>query len=230
MHVEIHKAQDRGKSDIDWLKTRYSFSFADYYHPQRLGFGKLLVLNDDIIAPGKGFPAHSHQNMEIITIVIKGELAHQDSTGGKGVIKPGEVQVMSAGTGVRHSEFNNSKTEPVELFQTWILPKKQNIKPRYDQTKYQLKPNIPTVLASNKGIGLHIEQDAAVSLLELEKTKSITLALAKNHGAYVFVVEGDITVADENLKNRDALAITQTTSYSITATKNSKLILFDVPI
>ncbi|MBI2573406.1 pirin family protein [Candidatus Woesearchaeota archaeon] len=229
MSLEIHKASDRGYTKEDWLTSYHSFSFNEYYNPHKTRFGKLVVLNDDTIAPSEGFPTHSHQNMEIITIVTRGELTHRDSTGGNGTINSGEVQVMSAGKGVKHSEFNNSSTDLVHLFQIWIEPKNNNIKPRYDQTTYSLQPNIPTLLASNHG-GLHIEQDATVSILHLELSKSLTFHVPQDHGAYVFLIEGELQILNHLLHKRDAAAITHFRSYSIKSIKDSTILIFTVPL
>ncbi len=168
MKKTIYKADSRGHSDHGWLKTNFSFSFADYYNPERIRFGMLRVLNDDTIQPGMGFGTHPHDNMEIVTIPLKGELAHKDSTGGKGIIKANEIQAMSAGSGVTHSEFNNSQTDEVSLLQIWVFPKEKNIEPRYDQKTFnpeERKNILKTVVSPDKNSdALWINQDAYFSL------------------------------------------------------------------
>ena len=177
MKTVIHKAESRGTADHGWLKSWHSFSFADYYDPDRIHFGALRVLNDDIIHGGKGFGTHAHQNMEIITIPLEGALRHRDSMGHEKVIQKGEVQIMSAGTGVQHSEFNDSPTVAVNLLQIWILPKEMNIKPRYDQKVFSLSDRankFQTVVSPSGQEGsVAINQDAYFSLVDLKKGKSL---------------------------------------------------------
>src|SRR3989344_9226327 len=191
MRIEFHKAELRGKGDAGWLHSRFSFSFSDYYNPKRMGFGKLRVLNDDIIEPGQGFGAHSHANMEIITIVTEGELEHKDSTGVKEVIKTGEIQVMSAGKGIIHSEYNHSTQKQVKLFQIWIETKKKNLPPRHDKKTYQLPKNELTTVVSEiqKDNLLSINQNAKISLGKFEVEKKLEYAISENNGVFIFVIE-----------------------------------------
>ncbi|MDQ1266871.1 MAG: quercetin 2,3-dioxygenase, partial [Bacteroidota bacterium] len=181
MKKTIFKAESRGEADYGWLKTHYSFSFANYYNPQCINFGALRVLNDDIIEGGKGFPMHPHDNMEIITIPLEGALAHQDSMGSSSVIKAGDIQIMSAGSGIIHSEFNHSRDKEVSLLQIWIFPRTKNIKPRYDQKSYKsedYKEQLKCVVApALKNGELLINQDAWLSMGEFSEKKSVKFEL-----------------------------------------------------
>ncbi|MBS3144109.1 pirin family protein [Candidatus Woesearchaeota archaeon] len=232
MQKTIYKAQERGTTKIDWLDSKHSFSFGEYYNEDANGFGDLLVLNDDSIEPNKGFGLHPHNNMEIISIILEGTLQHTDSMGNTGKIHKHEVQVMSAGTGVRHSEVNPSTTEKVNLLQIWITPNQLNVKPRYDQKKFTLKKNTLTTIVSgekNKE-SLFIHQDATINLLELEKGKKSIYTLNPSRGAYLFVIEGTVTVAGETLNPRDALAISDTQTINLEATTDAKILIIDVNI
>ncbi len=177
MKKTIHRADTRGHADHGWLNAHHSFSFANYYNPERIRFGTLRVLNDDIVQPGEGFGTHPHDNMEIVTIPLKGELAHKDNTGNKEVIRPGEVQIMSAGSGLTHSEFNNSKTDEINLLQIWVFPKEKNIKPRYGQKVFKpedRKNKIKTVVSPKDSDALWITQDSYFSLASLDKDKKVS--------------------------------------------------------
>jgi len=232
MEKKIHRAEERGKVEAGWLRSRYSFSFARYYNPERMGFGLLRVLNDDIIEPGRGFDTHPHENMEIVTVVLEGALAHKDNSGGEGVIKPGEVQVMSAGSGVMHSEFNNSKKEKAKLLQIWIETKEDGIKPRYGQKAFRLGRNKLNVLASGeKGKGLYIHQDAVISRALLDKGKEVKYNISgKDNGAYVFVIEGRARIADEELGERDAIGVWNADSLEVSAPSKADVLILDVPM
>lgn len=203
MKYIVHKAEDRGSMNIGWLNAKYSFSFARYYDPNKLGFGYLRVLNDDIIAPSGGFDTHPHDNMEIITIPLRGALAHKDSTGGQGVITNGEVQVMSAGTGVYHSEFNASDKEEVNLLQIWIHPKERNIKPRYDQRKFDLESNLNnlTKLASNQDdSALWINQNAELLLGQYQEPTELKYSpLDPNSYVYLFLIDGEVEIKNKGV-------------------------------
>lgn len=217
-----------------WLHTRYSFSFADWHNPLLMGFGKLRVLNDDIIDARHGFGAHSHRNMEIITIVTEGAVAHKDSMGNDFSVPAGDVQVMSAGTGVTHSESNDSDSR-LALFQIWIEPREMNITPSYAQKQFGLgasKNTLELLAAPNGGEGaLPINQDAYVLSGYFDEGNTFEYKLhAPHHGVYVFVVEGVITVADEQLSARDAIGVWGETSFMVTCTKPSKVLLFEVPL
>ncbi|MDB5190242.1 MAG: pirin family protein [Parcubacteria group bacterium] len=234
MNTVIHRAGDRGRGDYGWLTTRYSFSFADWYNPARTGFGKLLVINDDRISADNGFGMHQHRDMEIITIVTSGTLTHKDSMGNVGTVVAGEVQVMSAGTGVAHSEYNASTMDSLELFQIWILPKELGIAPRYGQTQIsdaneqgltQLVGPLDTTL------GLGINQDAYISKVTLDADKKLSYAMhQEGNGAYVFVVSGSIEIAGESLFARDAIGITDTSAVEISVEESAEFLIIEVPI
>ena len=231
----LHKAAQRGSADYGWLKANYYFSFAQYHHPEKVHFGLLRVLNDDTIAGGGGFPTHPHDNMEIVTIPLSGALQHKDSTGGQGIIKAGDVQIMSAGTGVQHSEFNASKDEAVNLFQLWVFPKQKNITPRYDQQTFKESERVnqwQIVVSPNKvGNALWINQDAQFALTKLEAGKSINYknAFAKN-GVYLVVINGLIKIGDIIAAQRDAVGIYDTDNFTITASEDAELLAVEVPM
>ncbi|MES2225909.1 MAG: pirin family protein [Patescibacteria group bacterium] len=233
MQTIIHHAEDRGKGDYAWLTTRYSFSFANWYDPKRLGFGALLVINDDRIEPEQGFGTHQHENMEIITIVTSGTLTHKDSMGNVGTIGAGEVQVMSAGTGVAHSEYNASETEPLMLFQIWIRPNVRDVEPRYDQKQFPTDTRGFTKLVgpvgSSDSLGIH--QDAYITSATLAAGDSHTYDIRKEgNGIYAFVVSGTPAIAGVPLRARDALGITETDSFELTADTPAQVLLIEVPI
>jgi redox-sensitive bicupin YhaK (pirin superfamily) len=234
MKTVIHRAGDRGRGDYGWLTTRYSFSFTDWYDPARTGFGRLLVINDDRISPDNGFGMHQHRDMEIITIVMKGTLTHKDSMGNVGTVGAGEVQVMSAGTGVAHSEYNASSTEALELFQIWILPKELGIAPRYAQAHIGATSNKQfTVLVGPEGTkeGLGINQDAFISKVVLEEGKDFSYSLhAEGNGSYVFVVSGSVEIEGEALFARDAAGISEADALKIVATAQTELLIIEVPM
>ena len=235
MKKTIHKANTRGFADFGWLHSHHTFSFSSYYNPNRMQFGALRVLNDDIVQPAMGFGAHGHENMEIVSIPIIGELAHKDSMGTAKVIYPGEVQIMSAGIGLRHSEFNNSETNIVNFLQIWVLPKERGIKPRYDQKEFLVSDRMntfQTVVSPEKdSSALWINQDSYFSLANLEKGKSIDykIKLAGN-GAYLFLIDGSVSVDGETFEKRDGVGIAETDSFSITANENAEILLIEVPM
>ncbi len=232
MKKEIHKSEQRGKSELGWLHSRFSFSFADYYNPKRIGFGKLLVFNDDIIEPGYGFGSHFHSNMEIISIPIEGGLAHKDSTGVKEVIKVGEIQVMSAGSGVVHSEYNNSKKEPGKFFQIWIETKKHGIKPRYDKKKVNIKKNLLELVVSGNESDkvLYINQNAKIYLGKFDKNKTITHKIDYNNGVFVFLIEGSLDINGNILNNRDSIEIREASEIILKTISDSYFIIIEVPM
>lgn len=235
MKTVLHRAADRGEADYGWLKAKYYFSFAHYHEPSKVHFGLLRVLNDDIVAGGGGFPTHPHDNMEIVTIPHTGALQHKDSTGGQGVIKAGDVQIMSAGSGVEHSEFNASPTESVNLFQLWVFPKKRNITPRYDQRNFSIDDRInkwQIVVSPNEADnGLWINQDARFALTKLEAGKELTYNNAfKGNGVYLVVINGSVKVDNTVLNRRDALGIYDTDSFTVTASEDSELLAVEVPM
>jgi len=232
----FHAADKRGHADHGWLNAHHSFSFAGWYDPAKIHFGALRVLNDDIVRGGAGFGKHPHDNMEIITIVLDGVLEHQDSMGHKQRIVPGEVQVMSAGSGVTHSEYNGDHSKKVNLLQTWIFPNKKNVEPRYDQRTFAPEDRVnqlQTLVSpmDNSDAGLKIQQDAWIYRTTLEEGKTVTHELhSANHGAYIFVIDGLVTAGGQALGRRDALGISDEQSLEITATKKSDVLIFEVPM
>ena len=235
MKTILFKAADRGSADYGWLKPNYYFSFAQYHNPEKVHFGLLRVLNDDFVAGGGGFPTHPHDNMEIVTIPFTGALQHKDSTGGNGVIKAGDIQIMSAGTGVQHSEFNASKTEPVTLFQVWVFPKERNIKPRYDQRNFDVSDRVnkwQTVVSPlDSDKALWINQDARFALTRLDAGKEISYSTAfKGNGVFLVVINGSVQVDGKQLNKRDALGISETDSFSITANADAELLAIEIPM
>jgi len=238
MKAIIHKAESRGFANHGWLQANHSFSFASYHNPEKVHFGALRVLNDDIIAPKMGFGTHPHDNMEIITIPIGGELKHLDSMHNEWQsVLPGEVQIMSAGTGVQHSEINGSVDKHLSLFQIWIIPNKQNVKPRYDQKLFNPEDRsnkLQTLVTSidDKQIGsLKIHQDAVLSRIDLEKGKSFVYQLkSENHGVYVMTIHGIVSVDDNKLETRDAIGVSETERFTINAYDDSELLFIEVPM
>ena len=234
MKTVIHKANSRGHANFGWLNSRHTFSFGQYYNPERVQFGKLRVLNDDVVIGGEGFPTHPHSNMEIISIPLKGALAHTDSTGTERVIETGEVQIMSAGTGLTHSEYNASKTEEVNFLQVWVLPKEKDITPRYNQKKFsQAERNnkLQTVVSPEDDDALWINQDSWFSLTDLDAGKSVDYSMhQESNGVYVFVIDGQIEVDHNQLDRRDAIGVFDTSKLELKATTDSKLLIIEVPM
>lgn len=235
MEKTLHRAKDRGKGEHGWLSTRYSFSFADWHNPERMGFGKLRVLNDDTIAPASGFGMHPHRDMEIITIVTAGTLTHKDNMGNTGTIEAGDVQAMSAGTGIVHAEWNNSADAPLSLFQLWIEPNRKGVLPRYGQKPFPYDPTTPgiMVLAAPDGNpeGLPIHQDAYISRLVLDGELPYVYKLrSTDSGLYVFVIETAVTVAGERLERRDALGVWGTSEVRLAAPGLATVLLIEVPM
>jgi len=235
MKTLLFKAADRGTADYGWLKPNYYFSFAQYHDDAKVHFGLLRVLNDDFVDGGGGFPMHPHDNMEIVTIPFSGALKHKDSTGGAGLIQAGDIQIMSAGTGVQHSEANASSTEPVTLFQVWIFPKERNIKPLYDQRTFDVSERnntwqtvVSPIEADN---ALWINQDARFAMTNLEAGKEITYTNGfTGNGVFLVVIEGTVTVNGQQLNKRDALGISETDSFTVTASENASLLAIEVPM
>lgn len=231
----LHKANTRGHADHGWLNAFHSFSFASWYNPERVQFGVLRVLNDDAVAAGMGFGTHPHDNMEIITIPLEGDLAHKDSMGNAATIKTGDVQVMSAGTGIQHSEFNPNKDQQTKLFQIWLFPKYRNVEPRYQQITIDItkqKNNFSQILSPNADDeGVWIYQDAWFYLADFEKDFSKVYQIKKEgNGMYVFVISGTISVDGQGLEMRDGLGITDFKTLEITATSDSKFLLMEIPM
>ena len=222
-------SDERGITELDWLLSKHSFSFGEYYDPKKTGFGKLLVVNDDTIAPGQGFGMHPHKDMEIITIVLDGMLEHKDSEGNKGQIKNNQIQLMSAGTGIMHSEFNASKKDEVSLLQIWINTNKNNTKPSYQDMNYKIDKNNITTLVSeaHDKDKLHIQQNATLSLLKLDKGKIIKHN-SKINGVYFFVIEGSVNILDQELNKRDALGVVDSKDIEIKTLEASYILIIEV--
>lgn len=235
MKTTLHKADTRGHANHGWLNSYHTFSFAGYHNPLRVQFGALRVLNDDVVQGGMGFGQHPHDNMEIVSIPLSGALEHGDNTGGHGIIRSGEVQIMSAGSGISHSEKNASKTEAVNFLQIWVFPKERNIKPRYEQKLFARENRVnqfQTVISPQKtGESLWINQDAWFSLGDLSKDTTTEYKLNKEgNGVYVFVLEGDVTVSGQPLNRRDGLGIWDTDKISIHADNGAEVLLIEVPM
>lgn len=231
----IHKADTRGYANHGWLNAKHTFSFANYYNPERMNFGVLRVLNDDTIAGGMGFGTHPHDNMEIITIPLEGAVNHKDSMGNSGVITNSEIQVMSAGTGVYHSEFNHNADKELKLLQIWLFPNKGNVTPRYDQIKRDTgtRNRLIQILSPNADDdGVWIHQDAWFNTAKLDKDVSVDYSIHKpdSNGVYVFVIDGDVTVNGHALNKRDGMGIEQVESLQIKADSNAEILLMEVPM
>lgn len=231
----LHKADSRGDANHGWLQSRHSFSFANYYNPDRMHFGVLRVLNDDIVAPGMGFGTHPHDNMEIISIPLEGDLEHKDSMGNVTVIKEGEVQVMSAGTGITHSEFNKNKDKPVKFLQIWMFPNKKNVQPRYDQISIKSveKRNAFYQILSPTSLdqGVWVHQEAWFHLGKFDANKKTHYSLNKpGNGIYAFVLEGEVELAGQRLNKRDGFGIWDVQEVTFNSISNSKVLLMEVPM
>ena len=230
--IAIKRSEDRGHLDHGWLDTYHSFSFGEYYDPRNMGYRSLRVINEDVVAAGQGFGAHPHRDMEIITYVLEGALEHRDSMGNHGVIRPGEIQRMSAGTGVRHSEFNPSKTEPVHLLQIWIMPDTEGVKPSYEEKKSATEPGKLQLMAakgaSNGTASIH--QDAKVYVAKLAQGQSVEHDIASGRGVYVHVARGAASVNGNALKHGDAIAVEQEPKVRITneSAEQAEILLFDL--
>ena len=231
----FHPASSRGAADHGWLQAKHSFSFANYYDSERVQFGALRVLNDDIIAPGMGFGTHPHDNMEIITIPLDGALEHKDSMDNIGVIETDEIQVMSAGSGVYHSEYNKNKDQSVSLLQIWVFPNKKNVTPRYDQKNIKDLKKVnsfyPIVTPNQNGPGMWIHQDAWFHLGEFDKETRINYNIKKKgNGVYAFLIDGSVKIDGESLEKRDALGVWDTENFELLANQNSRILLIEVPL
>lgn len=235
MNTTLHKSTTRGHANHGWLDSWHSFSFASYYDPGRIHFGALRVLNDDTVAPGRGFGMHPHDNMEIISLPLEGDLEHEDSLGNKQVIRQGDVQVMSAGTGVAHSEKNRNDNRPVRFLQIWLLPNKRDVAPRYDQKtfsdaeKHNTLLTVVSPMGEKKGVNIH--QDAWFSMGKLDSGTVLTYDIrGEGNGVYAFLIEGDVTINDVVMNRRDGLGIWDEKTLSITANSQSELLLMEVPM
>jgi redox-sensitive bicupin YhaK (pirin superfamily) len=225
--ITVRKSDDRGTGRHGWLTTRHTFSFANYYDPKHMGFRSLRVINEDTVEAGRGFGAHQHDNMEIISIVMQGALAHRDSTGGEGVLRRGEVQRMSAGSGVVHSEFNGSDKEPVHFFQIWIEPAEEGIKPGYEQKMFDEKLRLVAGPKSADG-ALDIHQDARVFRGTMAKGERFDHTLDSGRGAWIQVARGSVEINRTTLKQGDGAAIENEESIAIVAVDDAEILLFDL--
>ena len=231
----LHKADTRGDANHGWLHSRHTFSFADYYDPERVHFGVLRVLNDDTVEAGMGFGTHPHDNMEIISIPLEGDLEHKDSMGTVSVIKHSDVQVMSAGTGITHSEYNKNKDRRVKFLQIWVIPNKRNVKPRYDQITLNVADRhnkFQQILSPNPDDeGVWIYQNAWFHLAHFDKGFGADYVIkAKGNGVYAFVLSGDITINDQKLNSRDGFGIWDVERFSVIADSEAEFLLMEVPM
>ena len=234
MKTILHKAADRGHANHGWLDSYHSFSFAGYYDPAKMNFGALRVLNDDTVAPGYGFGKHPHDNMEIVSIPLSGDLHHQDSTGRDKIIKEGDVQIMSAGSGIAHSEKNANHNKEVKFLQLWVFPKLKNIEPRYEQKTFEVegrKNKWQTVVAPDEATALWINQDARFTLCNLDQGFEIYYTLHQaGQGVYVFLIDGSITIDGHQLAKRDAIGVWEVDHFKIKATTDTQLLRIEVPM
>jgi redox-sensitive bicupin YhaK (pirin superfamily) len=231
----LHKSDTRGHADHGWLNSHHTFSFANYYNPERMHFGVLRVLNDDTVSAGMGFGTHPHDNMEIISIPLEGDLEHKDSMGNVAVIKNGDIQVMSAGTGIQHSEYNKNSDKLTKFLQIWVFPNKRNVEPRYDQItlKEEDRTNklqqILSPSADDDGVWIH--QDAWFHLGKFDKDFSADYSVKRTgNGVYAFILSGDVTINGQALNNRDGLGIWDVETLTIKADSNAEFLLMDVPM
>ena len=235
MKTIYHAADSRGDANHGWLKSRHTFSFANYHNPERMGFGALRVINDDFVIGGQGFGKHSHRDMEIISIPLSGKLGHGDNIGNQGIIETGEIQVMSAGTGITHSEMNGDANEPVKFLQIWVIPNKMGVTPRYQQVRMDehIQANeFNQVLSPNADdAGVWIHQDAWFHMGSFDKGVTQTYDLKDaNNGVYVLVLEGKVTINGNVLDTRDGLGISDTKSFTMDATEDARVLLMEVPM
>lgn len=234
MNTVLHTATSRGHANHKWLDAHHSFSFASWYNPERVHFGMLRVLNDDIVKAGFGFGKHPHDNMEIITIPLKGALEHKDNIGGHGLIKRNDIQVMSAGSGIEHSEFNHSKEEDVQLFQLWIFSDRKNVTPRYDQKTFNEADRInkfQTVVKPFGNEGLWIYQNAYISLANfIDPQHTIYTINSKGNGVYILLIEGSIEIDGKTLNKRDAIGVWNIDSVEIKIISPAELLVIEVPM
>ncbi len=236
MNTVLHKANTRGDANHGWLHSKHSFSFANYHNPERMNFGVLRVLNDDMVSESKGFGTHPHRDMEIVSIPLEGDLKHQDNMGNETIIREGDIQVMSAGTGVMHSEYNNNPDQPVKFLQIWVIPNKQNVKPRYDQitlNKADRKNKILQILSPNaEDDGVWAHQNAWFNMTDLDMDKELHYNLndAKNNGVYAFILKGDVTINGQELNERDGFGIWDVETLNIRAGSDTEILLMEVPM
>jgi len=234
MKTILHTADSRGHANFGWLNSYHTFSFGHYHNPERMHFGALRVLNDDTVSAGMGFSKHPHDNMEIVSIPLSGDLHHRDSTGRDKIIRQNDVQIMSAGSGIEHSEMNANKDKEVKFLQIWVFPKNRNIAPRYEQKTFlptDRANQLVTVVAPDDEKAVWINQDAWFSLANLSKECTTEYTIRKNgNGVYVFVLTGNITIGDQVLSQRDGLGISETDSIQILANTDAEFLLIDIPM
>lgn len=234
MKTVYHAAQSRGHADHGWLNSYHTFSFAHYYDPERVHFGALRVLNDDAVSPGMGFGTHPHDNMEIVSIPLAGALEHKDSMGNGSVIRTGDVQVMSAGTGITHSEFNHSKQEQVKFLQIWVFPNERNVTPRYDQKTFDFAQQTgqwQTLVSPLQDGSMTIHQDAYFRMAQLTEGQQLDYTLSKaGYGVYFFVIEGTAKVGEQALATRDGLGVYDTDKVTVQATSAARVLAIEVPM
>ena len=233
MKISIERSDERGTTELGWLHSRHSFSFGNYHNPKRMGFGVLRVFNEDIVEPGKGFGTHFHDNFEIVSIILEGALEHKDSMSNHGIIPSGDIQRISAGTGISHSEFNHSSNEKVHFLQIWIEPNDRNIKPSYEQKSFLINKNrlVKVVSGIKNKDTIYIHQDANFSLGNFDKNKTISYKLNNSkHGVFVFVIEGKIEVDKSKLEKDDAAEITETEILKIKSNERSQILVIEVPL
>lgn len=235
MNTIIHRADTRGDANHGWLHSKHTFSFANYHNPERMNFGVLRVLNDDTVSESRGFGTHPHQDMEIVSIPLEGDLKHEDNMGNKTIIREGDIQVMSAGTGVMHSEYNNNPDKPVKFLQIWVIPNKRNVEPRYDQISLKdiAKENeFYQVLSPNKDDqGVWAHQDAWFNIGKFTKGISDTYQIKKKgNGVYAFILDGEVELNGEKLSKRDGMGVWDTNSFTVKATENARVLLMEVPM
>jgi len=236
MNTVLHKADTRGHASHGWLESRHTFSFANYFNPERTHFGVLRVLNDDIVQPGKGFGTHPHDNMEIISIPLYGDLEHKDSMGNAAVIREGDIQVMSAGTGIFHSEYNKNSDKEVRFLQIWVFPDKKNVKPRYDQVSIRdlyVQNELVQVLSPNpddQGVWIHQNAWFHIGQLDAGIERTYTLKDPERNGVYAFILEGEAEIAGQKLGKLDGLGVWDSTSLEIKADTQTRILLMEVPM
>jgi redox-sensitive bicupin YhaK (pirin superfamily) len=235
LQYTLHKAETRGDANHGWLHSKHTFSFANYYDPNRMHFGVLRVLNDDTVSAGMGFGTHSHNNMEIISIPLEGDLEHKDSMGNTTVIRKGDIQIMSAGTGIQHSEYNKNKDAEVKFLQIWIIPNKKNVTPRYDQitlNPLDRKNQLQQIISPNPDdAGIWIHQNAWFYLADFDTDFSLSYSIkSKENGLYIFILNGQIQIIDLTLHSRDGLGIWDTDRIEIKVTANTSFLLMDIPM
>lgn len=230
MNYEVRKAGERGHTRMGWLDSKHSFSFGGYYDPSNMGFSVLRVINDDRVAPGRGFGTHPHRDMEIISYVVEGALEHKDSMGNGSVIRPGDVQIMSAGTGVRHSEYNHSPSEPVRFLQIWIPPSEAGLEPSYDQKHFDLNGDFSVVVAPNgQGGAVEVHQDARILAAKPSAGETLSYEVPEGRNTWIQVVRGELSFDGNDLSEGDGVAVVTTGEISLTASADAEVLLFDLP-